>query len=55
MYGIPLVDDVLSLLSKKSLAVRCQAYLGQTIPERRIVLYQTTSCPTTKHKCEKVV
>jgi hypothetical protein len=43
MHGI---DDVLFLLS---LAVRCQACLGQTIPERRVVLYQTTSCPAIKY------
>lgn len=41
VHGIPLVagadvDDVLFLLS---LAVRCQACLGQTIPERRVVYY----------------
>ena len=42
MHVVPIVagadfDDVLFLLS---LAVRCQACLGQTIPERRVVLYK---------------
>jgi hypothetical protein len=45
-YSMHGINDVLFLLS---LAVRCQACLGQTIPERRVELYQTTSYPAIKY------